>query len=1064
MSSRHFRVLILWIQTFIPLGDGVRRIVSRILCDEIEHKAFFDGLSNMPENHAHLLGNLIGSLVNDHYFASHFVVPFCTFFPSLCTQVINAAQSPFANSKSPPLTGLNAMLEHSFHFMNEGSFEIAISNGSVSWTGFYFAITDIQLRFLRENGSFRVMQVASTVFWNHWYLSKILKCASRVSAAAAQFPAFLDGFALILSASEASEPARIGVGHTDPREAYASCSAWFTSWAVYARKFAFWAPCNAAVLAALLDWSTEHALSPDGSPLDASVLTGRVPFSPMLALHVLFNLTLRQAPDAAAALRAACGARGIDFEVACRAVCVFPLRWIAAAMLVSDGRPAGLPKSIISANATIMLGCGATAAFMRVFVHIQFMFSLCADKDSFLRMVTRIFGVSDPLEFATRAAVDVACINFVSALLCDRAAWQGAKREWIMNATMIILRAGDRTVDFLGWFLSPFQMTESALGDQLKHVTRVADGRVSLSDSSKYHIAQCCNFQNVIEAIGAIAEADRENLLPFPAWADADGLGMGACLRNRFLFAFVYDILYRELTQPSLALHYALNIFILLANQTPPFVSSAPFSVVVADSVDALAAGISDNFHEFLRTPVYYRLGIPATVVQIIEKFGTLGAKVLVHSNIGWSRKSVAKPNIAELKRTILGQFEQQKLRFEEVVAAAPSPDRCAVCQSTDPADFFVYPCVCFLTGLPSLIVNRTEGTSAAVAARQAFCCTHKLHYSCFMKIREGQEFTCPVCSCRRNAAIPAFSPDLREFRLQPAADASLALLEFLLAANLSMRLTEVLAMHIIILDARAAARPEVLDQEDVTVLYRNLFLAMVLGMKSRRVLRPGVTPLGKLIGNSITVLMNNIDAEIPILELAKAAKRDDLAFYRQVTLFWYFMLGRSRPVVIDWDETLDPATLALKFRRRSLATEPRPRLQAIPLPDDWVDLLLAPFNYDITDMAEEMAVCLFTGEQISLSGFGANGRMTIAEYLNGTMNGGPTLLLHISGFHATRLAVASLEASQFVSMKPAWLDQLGMPDIGLDQGRLLSLNRSLLAEILDDVASGKFCNGVHQL
>jgi hypothetical protein len=175
-------------------------------------------------------------------------------------------------------------------------------------------------------------------------------------------------------------------------------------------------------------------------------------------------------------------------------------------------------------------------------------------------------------------------------------------------------------------------------------------------------------------------------------------------------------------------------------------------------------------------------------------------------------------------------------------------------------------------------------------------------------------------------------------------------------------------------------------------------------------------------------------------------------------------MLVRSRPVVIDWDLALDPATLISEFGNWSPVVDPRPRLQTIPLPDDWLDLLLAPFKYDVTDMAKDVAVCLFTGEQVSLGGFAANGRKTLAQYLSVIMNGGPALMLHISGFRATKVVVASLEVNQLVNMKPVWLDHMGMPDIGLHQGRLLSLNRSLLAEILDDFASGKFSNGVQDL
>jgi hypothetical protein len=51
----NFRVIVGWLQTFLPLGDGVRRIFARILSDDIDHALFFAGLTRINEQSTELL-------------------------------------------------------------------------------------------------------------------------------------------------------------------------------------------------------------------------------------------------------------------------------------------------------------------------------------------------------------------------------------------------------------------------------------------------------------------------------------------------------------------------------------------------------------------------------------------------------------------------------------------------------------------------------------------------------------------------------------------------------------------------------------------------------------------------------------------------------------------------------------------------------------------------------------------------------------------------------------------------------------------------------------------------
>jgi hypothetical protein len=85
--------------------------------------------------------------------------------------------------------------------------------------------------------------------------------------------------------------------------------------------------------------------------------------------------------------------------------------------------------------------------------------------------------------------------------------------------------------------------------------------------------------------------------------------------------------------------------------------------------------------------------------------------------------------------------------------------------------------------------------------------------------------------------------------------------------------------------------------------------------------------------------------------------------------------------------------------------------------------------------------------------------KVTVIEHVRVTFKGSAVLMLHLTGGEATKIAFASLEFNVYMQAANAWVDQLGMPDVGIRQGRLLSLNRSVLAEIVDDFLSGKFNN-----
>jgi hypothetical protein len=238
---------------------------------------------------------------------------------------------------------------------------------------------------------------------------------------------------------------------------------------------------------------------------------------------------------------------------------------------------------------------------------------------------------------------------------------------------------------------------------------------------------------------------------------------------------------------------------------------------------------------------------------------------------------------------------------------------------------------------------------------------------------------------------------------------------------------------------------------------------AVLLISKGCLELQPGEGPLAVVVHHCLDILSKRTATKLTFEDLTKEVKasgKQTLTFYRQIALFGYFMLDLRPDSVVDWDDLLSETTLAEIFRLPQIPSGPLSFLKTVTLPDDWIDLLLPPYSIAIADMREETGICLLTGQMISLSGPGGTGdQISLNDHMDKAFKNGPILLLIVTGSSATQVVFITRESDFILTAAAVWLDKTGMPDIGLRQGRLLSLNRTLLSQIVDDFISGKFHN-----
>jgi hypothetical protein len=324
------------------------------------------------------------------------------------------------------------------------------------------------------------------------------------------------------------------------------------------------------------------------------------------------------------------------------------------------------------------------------------------------------------------------------------------------------------------------------------------------------------------------------------------------------------------------------------------------------------------------------------------------------------------------------------------------------------------------------------------------------------------------MCNRKRNTTIPIFSSDLREFDDAAARHIASEFLTFMHSGQVVADAIDILAHHVLILEARFRSCPEALFDANLRELYRNLWLTVVL-LYSQRTIWQGepkaAHPLSELVRRIMESVSRRPRQKVTLSQLLQVARtvrcpdRMMLNFLRQTLLFGGFMLGidlNPTEAVVDWDVLLDPASLASTFG--ATHADGIEGLRLIDLPDDWVELVLEPYDINIENMEEKTSICLLTKTILTTEAFAPDQKwQTVVDYMMSVWQGGPILILHLTGPGATRVTYATEEFNKYLRSKPVWVDQSGMPDYGLFQGRYVMLDRAALDDVFDDFLSGKF-------
>jgi hypothetical protein len=668
-------------------------------------------------------------------------------------------------------------------------------------------------------------------------------------------------------------------------------------------------------------------------------------------------------------------------------------------------------------------------------------------------------------------------------LILDRICIGREKRELVALVVQSIVRHKDDSIDRIGRAIRPYSLTDSRIAELLAGKIKQENGKASLIDGSEWHglLPWLPREQKGINGLVKYLRIDR--LMPFPEFRELNmgDVSLREAFSSKFLFAVIYDILYHHMTHPSTAVHFGLNLFILCVKTEEGATWRDSPPLIAANSIAQLADAIEGSFQEFIRTPVYYKLGCPNTLIKILLRIGDIAVDVLHFLGIkaAVQGKEEEEVDVKELKKKVVEDFEERKQQFEEKAMKDVASGNCAICGLPEGGLPMLYPCVCFSNGI-QVYVDRLQNRKKTGLTRvptpevmgQLYCCTHLVHAKC---VTDTTRYQCPKCTngAYRNCFLPRLSENMKETEDDRVSAIIDDLPNLITNESDSTSLVRSLASQIGVLEIRARSLPEILYREEEAALLRHLWLCVLYIYRKRKdkenpdVMKCFDATIWHCMTNYLNV-KNKITCFLDLIEFVNRLNCEPKdvqmpVYLRRVVLFGYFMLGFSptpNEALVDWDDLLSNARLCKLFRRKNEQWI-IPRFGPIPLADEWVELMHAPYSMDILDMSYPRYICLVQGALVKIHHRHGGNRderdlvdlVTYAEY---SWKRTPTLLMSFSGGDATSVRMASLQFNQYVYPDVFYVDKFGSPDIGFDRGQYLTLDREKLTVVFDDFLSGR--------
>ncbi|OHS97392.1 hypothetical protein TRFO_36398 [Tritrichomonas foetus] len=387
-NPNNAKVILNWIETFIPLGDGLRRCVSKgilandhiMIINKFKNSCKIEDIEKKVEIATAII-HLFGKLVSDRVFNEEFGYIILNRYLELKKFIFNESFT----SSNEQLSPLVHLLSFSFHFFNKQPLVHAMKTYNFSWVDFILQNISLVIDHVKNCPDYFKARSINAIS-ELWYLFKLLGPLSEMESQKENMQKFLNLYADLLGSHGLLQKMGNPKIPMDDSDNYSFLSYILMSYLSQInscfsnRKYNI-----SSVFKAMLKFinSTEKK--------SYSVFSGKEIISPCLPLHHLFYTILSSYDDIPSVLTNLCLKNKISLDEFCLRASLYPIFYLAAIFMNNK-----FLKFNRFANMAIRWSIDDPLEYLNhYFCLIQVLLGTVKTKEIFISNIVRAFGVFD---------------------------------------------------------------------------------------------------------------------------------------------------------------------------------------------------------------------------------------------------------------------------------------------------------------------------------------------------------------------------------------------------------------------------------------------------------------------------------------------------------------------------------------------------------------------------------------------------------------------------------------------------------------------------------------------
>ena len=1081
-QPQEFVVVAGWLSLFSRIGDELRHCLALAFVKYFDIKSFLLQAPNFNMKVSEVAYNLFNSLDPDPMFRNHFATLSLDVFPQFVWMILKLGSVPNYDSSGTPLYQVrtilwlfsNAFSIQSLTYLHETKADWTIAISKPLQTILDFVSMDYNPLLIRKANIELIFKNMRSI------ISVFRKFEDQKERFASLISLFVHEIVKIEGALPISREFKEKIDDQKETHTALLLISWLLS--MIGQKFVETNHYVPAAFEVFIDYLQDNLIDDffDGEHEDGSLIFFRsimqkhTNISISLNLHVLVSLMMsKQGENMKTFISELCDRRELSIEFFAIFSSLLPVRLIAATVQTQRHFVRNSSSSISSIESLRFKG-NIKKRFAPLFALIQMSFGLTSDKEMFIAMLARTFGLFDTdLPNDIMSTMEFAFIHFIACLIYDRTCitqdFKRLKRTHILAS----LQKGPMQLSKISKDLwKDVLVDDEFMKDLFNYVTKFSNESgtsIKLKSGVKWHpFLPWLQYKSILDSITYHLSHNQDSTIPFPLYEpEPFGLSFKDAFSTSVLLAIEYHLLSNCIAKESMieTAHIVIGLIKAFGSESDKKpIDASTLNEIVAADLEELIERIPNTFMEFMFVPISYKGRKKETVASLIEQLGVFGENVLVEMNIGFIPRSHGDDHVKHDKRRailakqkVLDEFKKRISDFSSELAEETPTDICSVCSVS--SGVLSYPVYTYKSVLPDVVMSELKGVKKKSYnhVTQIKLCNHLIHSKCILI---EDTYQCPVCRGRRTCLLPrieGFEPLSEEQGHEVFA--------FIFKA-FGIDLKEIVhsfAGFISLSEIRFRLKPDFIDQPVFKALCKNSFLAIWHFFKfpeykpeSTHFIDPTEELTYKLIiSEKPKEEFINIVKELS----ASASGVEKLEFIRRAALIDHFCLSSEFANMngfYDWDELLQASSLEVKYQI-AIKDYHLPVFMFMQLPKDFIKLQAHPYDINIMDHVHEIGVCLLTGQVVRFTPKGDESLPFYKNYVETVLGGTFTPFLMLTGRQATSVCIYVHSIKKMLKANDIYIDALGENDIGIRRGSPLSLSADRLLRLLESLLSGEW-------